>query len=92
MVSIPKPTYNEFPEVPEVIGMPEMVSSYLKMRKQPWYDDATALKNASVIYNSKRHQFMWAMYGLEVSTRASYEQMRVRDAQTALDLILKEED
>lgn len=81
------PTYDDFPDVPWEIGMAGMVESYRKMREEPYYTDEQALKNASVIYNSQRHEFLWGTYGLEPGRsrelaekkRLAYERKRLRE-------------
>lgn len=81
------PTYDDFPDLPWEIGMASMVESYRKMREKPYYTDRVALKNASVIYNSERHEFLWGVYGLKPGEsrrlaerqRLAYERRKLRE-------------
>lgn len=81
------PTYDDFPDLPWEIGMASMVESYRKMREKPYYTDEVALKNASVIYNSQRHEFLWGIYGIEPGDsrrfaekrRLAHERKRLRE-------------
>ena len=82
-----EPTYNHFPDIPWEIGM-AMVETYREMREKPYYTDEVALKNASVIYNSQRHEFLWGIYGLRTDDgsrafaekrRLAYERKRLRE-------------